>query len=100
MAKATRPSKDKPMPKKRVTFELAAPGAAVVYVAGSFCSWDTNAVALGRGRDGVWKKTVWLTPGRYEYRFFVDGQWCDDPTAAERVPNDFGTANDVLHVAT
>ena len=46
MAKAARPSKDKPMPKKRVTFELAAPAAGAVSVAGSFCGWDPGAVAL------------------------------------------------------
>ena len=100
MARAQRMPKDKSLPKKRVTFSYAAPGAGTVSVVGTFCEWDTSAVALGQGRDGVWKKTVWLTPGRYEYRFFVDGQWCDDPAAAERVPNEFGSANDVLHVDT
>ena len=100
MAKAPRAPKEKPPPKQRVSFTLAAPDADAVFVAGSFCDWDTTAVALTRGRDGVWKKTVWLGPGRYEYRFFVDGRWRDDPAAAERTANEFGTENDVLHVAT
>jgi len=38
------------------------------------------------------------TPGRYEYRFVVDGQWRDDPACTERVPNGFGSENCVLRV--
>src|SRR5262245_62939846 len=100
MAKAARALKEKPLPKQRVTFSLDAPHADAVFVTGSFCEWDTAAVALAPGRNGVWKKTVWLAPGRYEYRFFVDGQWRDDPTAAERVWNGYGTENDVVHVGS
>jgi hypothetical protein len=53
-------------------------------------------IALG---DGQWAKELALTPGRYEYRFVVDGEWVDDPAATELIPNTFGTANAVLVVA-
>jgi len=39
-----------------------------------------------------------LTPGRYEYRFLVDGQWRNDPECAECVANPFGSENCVIHV--
>jgi len=49
--------------------------------------------------DGEWTKELTLSPGRYEYRFVVDGEWADDPAAIELIPNPFGTANAVLIVA-
>jgi hypothetical protein len=51
-----------------------------------------------RLEDGKWAKELALPPGRYEYRFVVDGQWMDDPAATELIPNSYGTANAVLVV--
>ena len=51
-----------------------------------------------RLNDGKWAKELALRPGRYEYRFVVDGEWVDDPAATELIPNLFGTANAVLVV--
>jgi RNA polymerase-binding transcription factor DksA len=69
-----------------------------VAVTGDFNAWDLEGRPLKRGRDGVWEVTLLLAPGRYEYRFLVDGQWADDPACAERVPNGFGSDNCVLRV--
>jgi len=96
-AKTTTTEKKKPS-KKRVTFTLAAPEAKVVAVAGSFCDWDPNAHPLKRDGKGTWKASVLLAPGRYEYRFVVDGQWCDDLSCGEVVPNSYGGQNCVLSV--
>ena len=48
--------------------------------------------------DGRWLKELALPPGRYEYRFVVDGVWTDDPAAAELVDNGFGGRNAILNV--
>ncbi len=48
--------------------------------------------------DGKWIKRLVLPPGRYEYRFVVDGQWLDDPAAKETVPNPLRGVNAVLVV--
>lgn len=48
--------------------------------------------------DGHWEATVSLAPGRYEYKFVVDGQWIPDPMATEQVWNRHGTLNSVKHV--
>ncbi len=87
-----------PSRKERVVFILEAPEAQRVHVTGTFCDWQTNFCALKRGREGIWRASLALPPGRYEYRFLVDGEWRDDPTCTERVPNPFGTENCVLHV--
>jgi 1,4-alpha-glucan branching enzyme len=77
---------------------LHAPDAREVSVAGSFCDWRTGSHALKRNGSGGWTTTIPLPPGRYEYRFVVDGEWRDEPQCIERVPNPFGTENCVLHV--
>lgn len=84
--------------KKRVTFKLHAPQAHFVLLTGSFCDWQTNSIHLKKDKAGVWKTTISLPVGSYEYRFLVDGEWQDDPLCHERVPNPFGTENCVLHV--
>ena len=84
--------------KKRVNFALHAPDAETVHLAGTFNDWDPSARPLKRGRKGIWRTWMSLSPGRYEYRFVVDGRWQEDPVCAGRVPNAFGGYNSVLEV--
>ncbi|HUJ09544.1 MAG TPA: glycogen-binding domain-containing protein [Verrucomicrobiae bacterium] len=87
----------KPEPEEgTVEFKLAAPDAHSVFVAGSFNGWDPRQTPLRRESGGVWRVTLPLSPGRYEYRFVVDGQWREDPAAKETVPNPHGGRNSVL----
>ena len=83
--------------RKSVEFTLQAPQASSVVVAGSFNDWDPRKARLTRDGDG-WKTSISLAPGRYEYRFVVDGQWLTDPNCKERVRNDYGSTNSVLVV--
>jgi len=81
-----------------VCLALTHPTAQEVCIAGSFNEWHPSATPMIRLEDGKWAKELALPPGRYEYRFVVDGQWVDDPAATELIPNSFGTANAVLLV--
>jgi 1,4-alpha-glucan branching enzyme len=85
--------------KRKVTFSVVAPEAKVVSLAGTFTNWDQAPIHLERSKNGLWKKTVPLDPGTYEYRLMVDGQWQDDPHCDQRVPNPFGTQNCLRMVA-
>ena len=88
-----------PSPKtKRVRFDLHAPQAQEVSLAGEFNGWDVNSLPMKKDKRGTWKVGIALSPGRYEYRFFVDGTWQDDPKAHEKVDNPFGTQNRVKNV--
>jgi 1,4-alpha-glucan branching enzyme len=80
---------------KPIEFTLRAPQASSVVVAGSFNNWDTQKIRLKRDGDD-WKANVPLAPGRYEYRFVVDGEWITDPNCRECVQNDYGSTNSVL----
>ncbi len=84
--------------KQKVTFSYNAPEAQSVLLAGDFTGWQQAPVSLKKDKAGVWKKTVSLPPGKYEYRLLVDGQWRDDPQCTRRQPNQFGGENCVCWV--
>lgn len=79
----------------RAEFVLKVPQARSVAVAGTFNNWDPKRTPM-RKEGSSWKSSVTLAPGRYEYRFVVDGQWLSDPNARESVNNPFGSTNSVL----
>ena len=83
---------------QRVHLEFVAPDAREVFVAGSFNDWHPSVTPMIPLGNGKWAKELMLAPGRYEYRFVVDGQWTDDVTAREWIPNPFGSANAILEV--
>jgi len=78
---------------KKVGFQLFAPEAQKVTLAGDFNDWDVNTIQMKKDSKGTWKASVSLPSGRYEYRFWVDAVWHDDPNAEGRVENPFGSQN-------
>lgn len=51
-----------------------------VNLAGEFNGWNTQATAMSRGDDGVWRVTVQMPAGQQQYKFVADGdQWQSDP---------------------
>jgi 1,4-alpha-glucan branching enzyme len=82
----------------KVTFVLADLGANQVSLSGGFNGWAANATPLKRNENGHWQTIVALAPGRYEYKFVVDGEWIPDPLAREHVWNSHGTLNSVVEV--
>lgn len=79
-------------------FIFYAPMAQKVAVAGSFNDWDPSRHPLRKEPTGNWKTSLQLPPGRYEYRYYVDGTWHNDQRPVECVPNAFGSWNCVLEV--
>ena len=61
----------------QVTFRYKGSGTNV-YLAGSFNNWSTSANKMTKS-GGVFSTTVTLSPGVYEYKFVVDGEWITDP---------------------
>jgi 1,4-alpha-glucan branching enzyme len=81
-----------------VTVELDAPFANEVYISGQFNDWAADADALTKGDDDIWRITLTLTPGQYEYKFVVDGTWMEDPNNPDSVADPFGGNNSLLTV--
>ena len=84
--------------KEKRTFLFKAPSARSVLLAGDFTRWLAHPIPLRKHSDGVWSITTTLALGTYHYRFFVDGEWRDDPECKLRVQNSFGTQDDVIQV--
>jgi 1,4-alpha-glucan branching enzyme len=88
----------------KVTFKLpkdAAPHAATVTLVGDFNDWDPAATPMTRLRNGDFKVTLDLEPGReYQYRFLIENEvWENDWEADKYLPSGFeGADNSVVVV--
>lgn len=88
------------------TLAVEVPDAEKVFVAGAFNGWRPDATPLTRSLNGRWSVDLDLPPGRHEFKFVIDGQWCCKPgcdgshaDCGECVPNPFGSVNRVIEVA-
>jgi len=78
-----------------VVFAIEAPSARRVQLVGDFNGWalDGNDMeVVGR----VWAKVLKLQPGRYQYRYVVDGEWQNDPLNEQLEPTPFGGHNSLF----
>lgn len=77
-------------------FTLDAPAAVEASVAGSFSDWMPQTMM--KGTDGLWRITVQLARGTYEYKFRVDGVWREDPNNPRKTQNNLGGCNSICAV--
>lgn len=83
---------------KEIEFKFYAPKSKKVFVAGCFNNWKPEKTPLKKDANGNWTATVKLAPGRYEYKYLVDGVWQNAQEPVECVPNAFGSWNCVKSV--
>ena len=82
---------------RKVNFTMEAPEAQNVSLAGDFNNWDISSHPL-KASKGKWKTSIKLEPGRYEYRFLIDGEWQNDPNCTNFVPNSYGSENCIIEL--
>ncbi len=71
----------------------------VLNLFGSFNGWNrTNLPMTDVNNDGVFEIEVPLEPGRYQYKFYGDGEELIDPANNVKVPNGMGDYNSVFIV--
>jgi chromosome partitioning protein len=78
-----------------VVFALEAPDAQRVQLVGDFNAWTAEGNEMTR-TGGVWTRVVRLQPGRYQYRYVIDGSWRNDPLNAQVEPSPYGGNNSVF----
>ena len=83
----------------KIKFEYPAPEAMEVSLVGNFNQWDSRANPMKKDKKGIWKVTLPLEQGRYEYRFIADGTWENDPSCSCCVANEFGGENCIRNIA-
>lgn len=84
--------------RKRVTMTFEAPYAETVSLMGDFNQWNAKKHPMKQTAHGAWQKIIVVPPGRYEYRFMVDGRWRNDPANDRTCANCFGSTNNILGV--
>ena len=98
--------------KRKVKFVFDSPSSQAVYLAGQFNNWiwekakvsanETVNVVIEMERNkqtGFWEKFVYLTPGKYQYKYVLDsGTWKYDQNTLEKVDDSFGGFNSVIVV--
>ncbi len=70
--------------------------AEEVYISGSFNGWSTSEIPLEKTGDG-WEVELHLSPGKYLYKFIVDGEWMRAPGNSLVEGDGWGNYNSVFY---
>jgi chromosome partitioning protein len=82
-----------------VLFSYFDEKAGDVKVAGNFNGWSASEkYRLMKNGGGKWSLHLPLNPGKYQYKFVVDGQWKEDPENPLQELGEFGQRNSVIEV--
>jgi chromosome partitioning protein len=91
-----------PAPAREVVVRFRDRRANDVRIAGDFNGWvpdkGVRSLIEAEGETRIWTKILHLAPGRYQYRYVVDGEWREDPENPEGVASQVGGRNSVLVV--
>ena len=89
-----------PVPRLMTRFLLHAPKAKNVALVGDFNDWAREGTPMtDPDENGVWTVSVPLQPGRYQYKFLVNGKtWVVEPDAPAYHPDGFGGRNSLLEI--
>jgi len=71
--------------------------AKKVRLVGSFNNWNDDGYTMARAGD-EWIINFYLKPGKYLYKFVVDGKLIIDPVNKLWEQNEYGTGNSVLWI--
>ncbi|MEW6209557.1 MAG: S8 family serine peptidase, partial [Acidobacteriota bacterium] len=83
----------------KVLFLFHDHDARAVSIAGDFNRWNASSAPMTREERGVWRAEIELSPGRYLYKFVVDGDsWIDDPSNGLKEEDGYGGLNSILNI--
>jgi hypothetical protein len=85
-----------PALKGNTTFRLKGyPEAKMVVLSGTFNNWHQSQFVFGREGD-EWVCRIDLDPGKYAYKFIIDGNWILDPANPVSEEDAAGNVNSIL----
>ncbi len=89
-------------PAREVVVRFSDARAVDVRIAGDFNGWvpdkDVRSELASLQGERVWTKILRLPPGTYRYRYWVDGEWRDDPSNTASAAGPGGERHSVLVV--
>ena len=82
-------------------FQYRNSDAKTVHLVGDFNAWSPMSDPMGdKNGDGLWTLFYPLEPGRYAYKFIVDGKkWLGDPTNPISEPDGFDSQNSIVVIS-
>ncbi len=84
-----------------VVFSYRSDFAREVVIVGDFNNWDAAGEAkLEAKGQGLWQRLFLLAPGKYRYKFVVDGKWLRDPDNENVEYDAEGIENSIVEVTT
>ncbi|MFH0936041.1 MAG: AAA family ATPase [Candidatus Omnitrophota bacterium] len=90
--------RDKMAKLNEVAFSINAPDAKEVYLVGDFNDWKLDTTSRMEQNNGAWMKRLGLKPGKYRYRFVIDGKWTEDSSNPSKAMNPYGTLDSLIEV--
>ena len=85
--------------RRRVNFSVQAAIGSTVYLSGSFNDWSVDRKQLKDAKGtGHFTGFLFLLPGRYEYKFIINGIWEIDAQNPDFVSNGMNSLNSVIVV--
>jgi len=69
--------------------------AREVYLSGSFNDWSTMRAPMEM-TDSGWVVRIRLQPGKYTYKYIIDGRWTPDPHNRQQEDDTYGSYNSVF----
>ncbi len=91
-------SRKEPAAKPQDSVRFTYRGPTEVFLAGEFNGWSTTATPMRRRPNGDWITDLKLLPGKYQYKFVVNGEWFQDPANPDSVPDGWNGNNSVMTV--
>lgn len=85
--------------KNGIAFLLHHKEAERVEIFGTWNNW-TRGILARPIHPGVWRAVAPVfSPGRYVYKFLIDGRWIDDPSNPRKVRDGHGGFNSILVIS-
>ncbi|MBN2383739.1 S8 family serine peptidase [bacterium] len=86
--------------KNKVTFHYTNPQATSVDLVGDFNQWQEGVTPMVPDQSGTWHIThEFLLPGRYRYKFIVDGRhWLHDPLNSRQENDGYNGHNSIFYI--
>jgi 1,4-alpha-glucan branching enzyme len=69
-----------------------------IYLVGDFNQWNEKSHPLRRTETENYELELEIPPGKYRFKYLVDGVWWNDPDAEEYAPNPWGSEDSVIWI--
>jgi 1,4-alpha-glucan branching enzyme len=73
-------------------------GVRDIFLVGDFNQWNERSHPLRRIKDRSYELELEIPPGKYRFKYLVDGVWWNDPDAEEYAPNPWGSEDSVIRI--